>query len=283
VLRTRPDFLGASRAPLQLGAELFGVAGTQGDTEIVELLIEVLKVTGLDELHVDLGHMGIFQQLADAASLAADDRQRLHAALVARARQDVDTLCDSLQIEQPLRELFVLIADSSGDVEGLGALRERFASAPQPVLAAYDNLLDIARLLRQRLGGTRLYYDLAALKGQSYHNGLVFSVYTPGSGRAVASGGRYDDIGIAFGRGRPATGFSLDLRMLSRIAGNKAVAQPSRLICAPHEADSGLQDKVRQLRAQGERVVFCYDGELPDADDASIARLVKKDGNWVVD
>ncbi len=71
--------------------------------------------------------------------------------------------------------------------------------------------------------------------------------------------------------------------MLSRIAGKKSAAQESRLICAPHEADSALQDKVRELRAQGERVVFCYDGQLPDAGDESIARLVKKNGSWVVD
>lgn len=283
VLRTRPDFLGASRAPLQLGAELFGVPGTQGDVEIVELLIEVLRVTGLDDLHVDLGHMGIFQQMAEHAGLDPIDRERLHAAVIARSRQDVDALCGSLQIGEPLRQLFVLMADSSGSVDGLEGLRDRFADAPEPVLAAFDNLREIALLLRERLPEMRLYYDLAALKGQSYHNGLVFSVYTPGSGRSVASGGRYDDIGIAFGRGRPATGFSLDLRMLSRIAANKAAGDTRRTICAPHAADNALLDMVRQLRAQGNRVVFCYDEQLPEGDSGSIARLVKIDGNWVVD
>ena len=62
-----------------------------------------------------------------------------------------------------------------------------------------------------------LHIDLADLRGYHYHNGAIFSVFTPGEPNAVAKGGRYDGIGKAFGRARPATGFTLDLRQLADV------------------------------------------------------------------
>ena len=61
-------------------------------------------------------------------------------------------------------------------------------------------------------------FDLAELRGYHYHSGVVFDAYCDGVAGAVARGGRYDEVGKAFGRARPATGFSIDLRTLASVS-----------------------------------------------------------------
>jgi len=283
VLRTRPDCLGCSRVPLQLGAELFGVKSFRADIEIVELLVETLHSIGLKKLHVDFGHMGIFQALAAEENLDADAQDQLVEVISSRAGENVAQLCQSLGLPAGASELFILLTSSSGEVDSLPGVVEKFSAATEEVKAAVQNLSRIAGCLKKSLPATRLYYDLAELKGKSYHNGLVFSVYTKGSGRAIANGGRYDDIGIDFGRARPATGFSLDCAVSGLIKQSDTGATDSyTTICAPDDDDPALFDAVKQLRQDGKRVVFCYDNEQAGTDSKNTANLVRLDGKWIV-
>jgi ATP phosphoribosyltransferase regulatory subunit len=282
VLRTRPDCLGCSRVPLQLGAELFGVKSSQADIEIVELLMETLSSIGLENLHVDLGHMGIFQGLSRTENLDAQAQEKLSTAIGSRSRDDVAHLCESLGLSLRATELFVLMTAASGEVDTLSSVSEKFSGASEEVTESFENLSQISTSLKKRLPATRLYYDLAALKGQSYHNGLVFSVYMPGSGRAIASGGRYDDIGKAFGRARAATGFSLDLRAISSYV-KQSDMDTVQSIYASFKDDPGLFEAVRQLRQQGRRVIFCYDNEQLDKNNENSLQLILKDGKWIVE
>jgi ATP phosphoribosyltransferase regulatory subunit len=281
VLRTRPDCLGCSRVPLQLGAELFGVSGVDADIEIVELLVETLHLMGLRSVHVDLGHMGIFRGLMKQTGLDDAAQSLVMESVSCKSMPDVERRCTALGLDDAVRKMLVFMTAASGDVDQLGELHGRFADAPGEVRDAFDNLSVIAARLKQRLPDTRLYFDLAALRGQSYHTGLVFTVYLPGFGRAIANGGRYDDIGLEFGRARPATGFSLDLRSLARLTPVEVIAPET--ICAPYEEDSALMEAVRELRKSGKRVVFCYPDDSQDMARAGTGRLVKKDNTWVIE
>ena len=284
VLRTRPDCLGCSRVPLQLGAELFGVKSSEADVEIVDLLVETLHCIGLDDLHIDLGHMGVFQGLCRAESLDESAQDKLTSAIGSRSRDDVTRLCESLALSARATDLFVLLTSCSGEVDSLPEVAEKFTAASAEVSQAFDNLITISSSLKKKLTGSRLYFDLAAIKGKSYHNGLVFSVYIPGSGRAIASGGRYDDIGIAFGRARAATGFSLDLRAISSYVDDSK--PESKTIIVNYDDDADLLEAVRQLRASGKRVIFNYEGsdsETAGLKNEEISQLVRKNGRWIVE
>ena len=104
----------------------------------------------------------------------------------------------------------------------------------------------------------------------------------PGSGRAIASGGRYDDIGKVFGRARPATGFSLDLRTISRYI-NLPDTDETKTIHVVYKDDPELFDAVRQLRQQGRRVIYHYDDDQINKTDRQNSHLLRKDGKWIVE
>ena len=123
--------------------------------------------------------------------------------------------------------------------------------------------------------------DLADLRGYHYHNGVVFAAYGKGYPAALAQGGRYDGAGRAFGRARPATGFSLDLREVVRLA--PQAAGPGAVL-APHgEGDGELARAVAALRAQGEAVVELLPGEIACEAPRCDRKLVRVGGAWIIE
>jgi ATP phosphoribosyltransferase regulatory subunit len=210
VLRTVADGPGATREVLQVGAELFGVPGIDGDREVVALLASSLTTAGLPDVHLDVGHMGVYRALASAAGLNGDDGA-LFDALRTKDVPAVRTL--TARLPAAWRDAFAALPELYGPApEVLASARERLPDVPSiaNALASLEALAQAATPLVRAL-----HVDLADLRGYHYHNGAIFAAFVEGESNAIAKGGRYDGIGKAFGRARPATGFTLDLRQLA--------------------------------------------------------------------
>ena len=282
VLRTRPDEFEGSREPLQIGAELFGHAGPEADAEILELMIEALKFADIREMHIDLGHGGVFRALAAQAKLNADTEAELFAALQRKARNDVDTLLGECDAPANVKRMLAGLLDLSGGQDVLAQARAQLKGAPATVPQALGELETVAARVARRPGMPALYFDLAELSGYHYYTGVVFSAFVPGHGRAIARGGRYDGIGKAFGRERAATGFGADLRRWLKLSATAPA--PLTGILAPDSEDPTLLQQVTDLRTQGERVVMWLPGEKSSAAELGCNRLLaKKGGRWIVE
>ncbi|MDO8931673.1 MAG: ATP phosphoribosyltransferase regulatory subunit [Rhodocyclaceae bacterium] len=273
VLHALPASLLASREPIQIGAELYGHAGIEADSEIVRLLARALALCEIPTARIDLGHIGIFRALAAKAGISGEAQQELFAVLQAK---DASTLRELVAgLAEPLRSAFLALPECYGGVEVLDAAARRLPDLPE-IRAALDGL----RRLAAELADLPLGFDLADLRGYHYHSGVVFAAYCDGSPGAVALGGRYDQVGQSFGRGRPATGFSLDLRVVARLAPAPAA---SGAILAPWPADDGLHKEVERLRAAGEIVMFALPGHDGTWSDAGCDRqLVRRGSEWII-
>ncbi len=212
VLRTVPDGLNATREIMQIGAELYGDASIAGDEEVVRLLLSSLDAAGVRGLHLDLGHVGVYRALASAAGISGNgEDSELFAALRGK---DVPTIRDlTANLPAAWRDALNALPTLYGPAqEVLDAARSRLPDTPA-IANALAALEALARSAQPRVEA--LHIDLADLRGYHYQNGAIFSVFTSGAAVAVGNGGRYDGIGKAFGRARPATGFTLDLRQLA--------------------------------------------------------------------
>ncbi len=254
--------LSSSRSPIQLGAELYGDASPSSDVEVISLMLAMLQLADVPDVHMDLGHVGIYRGLARAAGLSGEVEQQLFDALQRKAIDEVIALTADLPPE--LATMLRALVDLCGGREVLDAARDRLAGAPAPVLAALDDLLSIAERLTARFPQLPLYFDLGELRGYHYHTGVVFAVFVPGVGQSIAQGGRYDDIGADFGRARPATGFSTDLKTLVTL-GQAEIVLPSGGIWVPDSTDAALWQMVCQLRSEGQRVVQALPGQQASA------------------
>jgi len=281
VLHTRPEAIGGTRSPLQVGAELFGHAGIESDVEILCLMLETLAVAGFDEVHVDLGHVGIFRGLAREAGLDAVQEGVLFDALQRKARPELEAYLAELNLDAAQRERLIVLVELNGGSEVLAAARTQLQGAGPDVQAALDNLERIVEAARGRLSNVTLYFDLAELRGYGYHTGVVFGAFVPGCGQAVAQGGRYDDVGRVFGRARAATGFSIDLKMLLGLLPEEAARASG--IFAPGLDDQELRAVIATLRGEGERVIVALPGQAEGAAEMGCDRVLEKsNGRWIV-
>ncbi len=273
VLHTRPSGLMRTREPLQIGAELYGHRGLESDLEVQRLLLQSLELLGVGDVHLDLGHVAVFRALVRDADIGAQLEAQLFSAL---QRKDV-----------PALKVLVKDLDAS-TAAALRALPELYGGTdvlerarkilPQGTHAALDELAQAVAGLQgyvQHVG-----IDLAELRGYHYHSGMVFAAYHAASHDAIAVGGRYDDVGKSFGRARPATGFSMDLRQLQALSNRPGLP---RGVLAPHRNDPELAAAISQLRAQGEIVVVDLLGDPAHQSELGCDRkLVQQGGGWVV-
>ena len=268
VLHTRPASQLASRSPIMLGAELYGDSSLHADIEVISLMLETLKLAGVTGITLDLGHVGIYRRLLARSGLEADEAEAVFDALQRKSLPDLKLAVEAVS-DSACRRQILDLARLHGDADVL----ERAAWAEAEVA----ELKRVALSVAAHYPDVDLYYDLSELRGYHYHTGLVFAVYVSGHGQALANGGRYDDVGGVFGRARPATGFSTDLKALLQVF--PAPAAEVTAIAAPGDADPALWQRVAQLRAGGEVVITSLSGECDPRCDR---QLVCTDGNWEV-
>lgn len=274
VLHTRPSGLHATREPLQIGAEIYGHAGLEADAEIQELALASLALSGFDDVRLDLSHVGVLCAILDEDAAAKADKAALYALLRAKDVPGLEAI--STRYAAATRDALLALPNLYGDVDVLGRARDVLPAYPGITRA----LAELAALAAGAIGRAEVAIDLADLRGYQYESGAMFALYVPGLPNAVARGGRYDHVGEAFGRARPATGFSLDLRELARLL---PTAERKHSIRAPWGNAPELRDKIAQLRKAGEVVIQSLPGHDNEQDEFECDRvLVLEDSNWIL-
>ncbi len=282
VLHAKPKSPLATRTPLQAGVELFGEGGLDADIEVISLLIASLEAAGIGQIHIDIGHVGIFRALAEFASLSTGQEGELFDLLQRKASTEIAEWVKTHITDSAMADWFLALPNLAGDASIIEQAKTLFADAPGEVLSALDELGVVAAVVQARYPQAELYFDLSELRGYHYHTGIVFGAFVPGFGEAVANGGRYDYIGEVFGRGRPATGFSLEITALYRLMARQSVAKTA-IYAAPSD-DHAQWQAVQALRASGERVVCGMPSQSETTELACCnRRLVLRDGKYIVE
>ncbi|MEY8203929.1 MAG: ATP phosphoribosyltransferase regulatory subunit [Bermanella sp.] len=275
VLHTKAKSLLSSRAPMQIGAELFGESAACADVEILSLLIESMSAAGVQEIHLDLGHVGIYKALVNAAQLTKHASEQIFNTLNTKSVTEYRILVKEHIADAKLQAAFLCLLDMNGDTEVLDRAQDLLGVAD--IAASLANLKTICSAIQARFPQVNIFLDLAELRGFDYHTGVVFAAYVAGHGQAVAQGGRYDDTGAVFGRARAATGFSADLKQWIQVIDNNASAVEA--IFAPHDADWSA---VCELRSQGKRVISGLSSNDTPAASGCTSSLVCENSQWIV-
>jgi ATP phosphoribosyltransferase regulatory subunit len=273
VLLTRPSGLHATREPLQIGAEIYGHAGLEADAEIQELALASLALAGISQIRLDLCHVGVLRAIIANDVNARKSEAELFGLLESKDVPGLQAI--AVDFNADTREALLALPSLYGDAEVIARARKVLPQLPG-IKQALDELESLVRLA----GAASVTVDLADLRGYHYHSGVMFAAYVPGLPNAVARGGRYDQVGEAFGRARPATGFSMDLRELARLMPG---AERKRAIRAPWGKDAALRSKIVELRRAGEVVIQALPGHENDQDEFDCDRaLVFENENWIL-
>lgn len=281
VLHTKPQTNGGSRSPLQVGAELFGHQGIESDVEIICLLLETFQRIGIQDLHIDIGHVGIYQALIRQAVLNPQQESEVFNILQRKAKPELLEKTDEWKIDKQSLDLFAQLIELNGGFEILKEAERMLSTSNEQVRQCLDELKQFYDLVKRRYPDAPLYFDLAELRGYHYHTGVMFSAFVPGQGSGIAFGGRYDNVGRSFGRARAATGFSTDVKILMSLSDDQS--QTAKPIFAPYSVDKLLTRAIEQLRRKGEIVITELPGQSANAADMGCDRqLVFENENWVL-
>lgn len=274
VLHTQPVGLTRTRELIQIGAELYGHAGIESDLEIQQLMLQSLALLGIKDVHMDIGHVGVFRALVKHAGLDKGLESALFAVLQGKDAATLEVLVQPLGEE--LRAALRVLPTLYGDCADVLARAQQQLPDYFEIRAALADLQAVSAKLQPLVSSIGL--DLADLRGYHYHSGIVFAAYHADCCDAIALGGRYDDLGRSFGRARPATGFSMDVRQLYRLLPSQAATTAIR---APYSDDQALQAKIARLREAGEIVVVQLPGSADDcAEPQCYQELVFREGGW---
>jgi ATP phosphoribosyltransferase regulatory subunit len=281
-LHTRPDGFAGTRTPFQVGAEIYGHGGIASDVEVISLLLETLSQAQIREVILDLGHVGIYQGLVEAAGLDRQQDGILFDLLQRKAVPEIAEFLHAARVTGSSAEWLQRLAGWNGDPEILDRLEGELSEAGPVVRQAIAHLRETTTRLRRRYPRLALHIDLAELRGYHYHTGIVFAAFVPRHGQEIARGGRYDDIGEVFGRARPATGFSTDLRTLEMLGDPPRWRLPGGIL-APGDEDPELLDEIQALRASGERVITVFDADDMPEEHGCDRRLVPSPSGWRIE
>ena len=282
VLKTKPESVGASRSPIQFGAEVYGYDGIESTLEIIRLMLRTLKLAGATQSLLSLGHVGIYLELVKAAKLKPTQNADLIPLLHFKAKHEINTYLKAAGIPKQQITWFTNLSDFHGDISVLKDARRCYGSISDNMTALLDELQVVADKSSEY--ADKILFDLSELPSYHYEAGIVFSAFVLDIRKEVARGGCYDGVGEPFGRARPAVGFSGDMKLFLDINQDCAsgTLQDKKLIFAPRNQDEVLQRMVEAARANGDRVVAQLGGEQPE-DYGCDARFVKVDGQWTIE
>lgn len=280
LLHTKPSGITSSRAPMQIGAEIFGSSDLQSDIEVISLMIETLQSAGINEFSIDLGHVGIFSELMNAFDLSNDVEKELFDKLQRKSIPEINEYVTELNLTDSQSHQLQQLALLNGDIETIEQAREIFDKDMNNIHAYLDVIEQIANVLKNNYSDISIHCDLSELRGYEYHTGIVFAAFVSGQGTEIARGGRYDNVGELFGAARPATGFSTDLIALQRL--RQSISELAKGTLAPNTNDAACNALIKSLRASGEVVMIdLSDGQL-SAQQQNCNKIIKQqDGKWL--
>ncbi len=278
VAHARTPVGSSAREELQLGAEIYGCASWEADFEAVTLLLQTLRVAGLNKVYLDLSHAGVLEGILDGQSLEKGDIEALYGLLQSKDRPRLAIWAKCLPAKSA--EALMALTELNGPCASVLASAKQALPKHKLIDEALAQLEKLAAAIAGLSNDVELSIDLADLRGYQYHSGVMFAAYVDKLPQPIARGGRYDHVGQAFGRPRPATGFSMDLLTLANLA---PTAQRKSAVLAPWIVDASLASKIAELRNAGEVVIQAMGGDAVEAAEYICDReLVKQGSSWEV-
>ncbi len=206
----------------QMGAELINDTSVEADAEIISLVIESLKNTGLERFQVSIGEVEYFKGICEEAGLDEETELDLRACISGKNYFAAQELLNERNVADPYRSILLQVADMFGNMTSLADARALVKN--ERSLAAIDRLEKLYDVLK--LYGVEQYisFDLGMLSKYNYYTGVIFKAYTYGVGNAIVKGGRYNNLLKQFGKEAPAIGFVIVIDDLLEALSRQKVA-----------------------------------------------------------
>jgi ATP phosphoribosyltransferase regulatory subunit len=229
VLRRQHERARHDQQAQQAGIELVGASGPRADLEVLSVCVQAVRAAGLTDFVIDLGHGAIASLLLEGA--AVGERPGLLEALSLKDGSEVARRAARSGLSKEAQVALGRLLSLHGGLEVFDAARDSLSDTK--AWPAIVELRAVATLLVATQIAPRLVIDLGESRPAEYYTGPTFQILAEGPGRAVASGGRYDELYGQFGVSRAAFGGAIQLDHLRWALGDRLKSTRLRAVVVP--------------------------------------------------
>lgn len=253
------SYQGRLKETTQCGVELIGDGSVCADAEILAMVVDSLRASGLKEFQISVGHARFFHGLIEAAGLGEEAEEELRELLNNKNFFGVEEFVETLNLDANLKKLFTMLGNFETQVEELAEAKDLAADYPV-ILSAIADLEKLGEYLK--LYGIEKYisFELGIISKYHYYTGIIFAGYTFGTGEPIVKGGRYDKLLTYFGKKAPSIGFGIVvdqlMAALSRQKIQLAVEDHTTLLVFTEEKIQQAIARAQQLRGDGNDVTM---------------------------
>ncbi|MBS6646987.1 MAG: ATP phosphoribosyltransferase regulatory subunit [Clostridiaceae bacterium] len=244
------SYQGRLKESTQTGVELIGDDSSDGDAEMIAMVIHSLLSVGLKEFQVELGQIDFFRGLVEEAGMDDETQEQLRELIENKNYFGVEELVESQPMDASLKQVFLKLPELFGSLEQI--LEAKKLTQNKRAVHAVERLEKVHRILAMYGLSEYVSYDLGMLSKYSYYTGIIFKAYTYGTGDYVVNGGRYDKLLIQFGKDTPAVGFAIVIdRLMMALSRQKieiAVSMANTLVIYDMEARENAIALARHFR-----------------------------------
>ena len=209
IIRTKAG-IGQSRELYQIGLEYYGNPKVEADTEIVNTLIESLKLLNIKDIIIDINHLAVYRSIIKEVDLDVNQKDLLAEAVTLKDKTQISHILQATK-NKKIIDLLSNLVDLYGNQDVFKLIKEQFAKDKE-LNKCFDDVQKVVDVVDK--AGAKVNFDFSDIRGYLYHTGIMFAAYAPGFKSALAQGGRYDNLNSSLGSMRPATGFSMDLKYI---------------------------------------------------------------------
>lgn len=193
----------------QIGAELIGDNKSDADAEIIAMTIDSLIKCGLKEFQIEIGHADYFAGLIEAANLNEDVSEELRELLANKNYFAAEEFIAGLNVNSDVENAFSKMPELQGSIEVINEAKSLVVN--DKISNALDRLEKVYNILKIYGYDKYISFDLGTISNYQYYTGVIFSAYTYGTGDAIATGGRYDNLLKQYGKEAPSMGFAIKI------------------------------------------------------------------------
>jgi ATP phosphoribosyltransferase regulatory subunit len=209
IIRTKAA-MGQSRELYQVGLEYYGNPNVEADTEIVNTLIESLKLLNIKDIIIDINHLAVYRSIIKEVDLDINQKDLLAEAVTLKDKTQISHILQTTK-NKKIIDLLSNLVELYGDQDVFKLIKEQF-SKDKELKKCFDDVQKVVDVVEKE--GAKVNFDFSDIRGYQYHTGIMFAAYASGFKSALAQGGRYDNLNSSLGSMRPATGFSMDLKYI---------------------------------------------------------------------
>ncbi|MQM72383.1 MAG: ATP phosphoribosyltransferase regulatory subunit [Eubacteriaceae bacterium] len=252
----------------QMGVEFFGDNSPECDGEVISLAIQSLKANGVDDVQIDLGHVGFINCLLDELTISKTDRAELFELIENKNIGDIQEFLSSRHYDPKISDIILELPMLYGDPTDVFARMTKLC-INQKMQDVVKNLSALFEHLRSVGLDQYVTFDLGFTSSMNYYTDLIFKVYAGNWGAPIIDGGRYNKLSQQFGIDRPACGFAVNLLSLMDYLEEHDlihVESPKHIVLLYRESEKkGVFDIASRLRAQGCMTEVFVINSLPTA------------------